>query len=480
MGNRRWSCSGLLVFLLVPLFAQTKPNVILILADDLGYSDLGIYGQDSIKTPQLDRFGSEGMRFTQFYAGSTVCAPSRSVLMSGLNIGHTRIRGNIDGATFLDQDITLAEVFKNAGYATGLIGKWGLGDTSQTGAPNKQGFDYFYGYTNQNHAHNNYPTYLILNNHRVALRNVVPNEGIYGDGYATVRLDYTPDMFSDSALGFISKNKSRPFFLYYAATPPHANNQAASGLGMEVPDDGAYVSKSWPKVEKDYAAVVSRMDGHIGRLLQSLKDNGIDSNTLVLFFSDNGAHSEGGHSATFFKSSGILRGLKRDLYEGGIRVPAMARWPGHINAGRVSAHVGAFQDMMVTLAELARIPAPTGSDGISFAPTLLGQAGQSTHQYLYFWFNESGLKQSLIQGKWKAVNGELYDLSVDPSESKDVAAQNPAILQQLQALYLTSNSSQVTVLKLPTSGVRADKPWSGLSERLTRFLNWRVDGRRNR
>ncbi|MCS7017405.1 MAG: arylsulfatase, partial [Gemmatales bacterium] len=308
--------------------AQTRPpNIVLILADDLGYGDLGCYGQKQIRTPHLDRLAAEGLRFTQFYAGSTVCAPSRCVLMTGLHTGHCYIRGNAR-YDLRPEDRTLAEILKSAGYATAHIGKWGLGHESSTGMPTRKGFDYFFGYLDQVHAHNYYPTFLIRNEAHVRLENVVPREGKYGEGVASIRRHYSHDLFTDEALRWITQHRDKPFFLYLCYTVPHANNEALNPKyvplvesrprhGMEVPDFGIYRDRSWPESEKAFAAMITRLDHDVGRLVARLRELGLDKNTLILFSSDNGPHAEGGHDPKFFQSSGGLRGMKRDLYEGG-------------------------------------------------------------------------------------------------------------------------------------------------------------------
>ncbi len=431
--------------------AGSKPNIIYILADDLGYGDLGSYGQKKIKTPHLDRMAAEGMRFTQVYAGSTVCAPSRCVLMTGLDTGHCPIRGNAR-VPLRPQDVTVATVLKGAGYATGLIGKWGLGEADSSGVPTKQGFDYFFGYLNQNHAHNYYPAFLWRNEERVPLKNEVPagaRDGEFGQGWATKKAEYSHDLFAAEALKWIEEHKDGPFFLYLALTIPHANNEGmhASGNGQEVPDLGIYRDKAWPEPSKAYAAMVTRMDADIGRLLELLKTLGIEGSTLVVFTSDNGPQKEGGNSPAFFASGGVLRGIKRDLYEGGIREPFIARWPGRIKAGSVSDHVGYFGDFMATAAELADVEPPPNLESISFVPTLLGQPEkQKRHEYLYWEFHEGGFKQAVRMGDWKAVRlgmgkpVELYDLKIDTEEKLDVAAEHPDIVAKMEGVMKSART----------------------------------------
>jgi uncharacterized sulfatase len=418
--------------------APRAPNIVLILADDLGYGDLGCYGQQRIRTPRLDRMASEGLRFTQFYAGSTVCAPSRCVLMTGLHTGHCYIRGN-KRLDLRPEDVTLAEVLKPVGYTTALIGKWGLGAEGSPGVPTRQGFDAFFGYLDQTHAHNYYPEFLYRNEKRVTLKNVVPKAGNVGQGVATKRIEYSHDLFAAEALQFVTDQKDKPFFLYLALTIPHANNEAGK-LGMEVPDLGEYAELDWPAPEKAHAAMISRMDRDVGRLFDKLAELKIDEHTLVLFTSDNGPHREGGHDPTFHRSSGELRGIKRALYEGGIRVPLIARWPRTIKPG-VSEHIGYFADILPTLAELSEVKAPDKLDGVSFAPTLLGDtANQMQHDFLYWEFYENRGVQAVRQGKWKAVRSpvtapvELYDLEADIAESKNVAQDHADVAVKLTAL----------------------------------------------
>lgn len=417
-----------------------KPNIIFILADDLGYGDLGSYGQRIIQTPNLDRLAAEGIRFTQFYAGSTVCAPSRSVLMTGRHMGHTRVRGNAGAGNYAAQtlgasDVTVARVLQQAGYATGLIGKWGLGEIESEGAPGRHGFDYFFGFVNQTHAHNHYPDFLWRNSEKVALPNVVTPAGVVpGAGYATRREQYAGDLFFAEARAFIERHRDRPFFLDLSLTVPHANNERARALGdgQEVPDYGLYAAKDWADPLKGQAAMITRMDRQIGELLAQLTQLGLDARTLVIFTSDNGPHKEGGpaYDPDFFDANGPLRGIKRSLTDGGIRVPFLARWPGRITAGGTSTHVGYFGDLMATFAELAGAVPPAAIDSLSLVPALLGRGAQAKHDYLYWEFYESGFDQAvLLGGRWKGIRlkspsvpMQIYDLASDPGETTDVAA----------------------------------------------------------
>lgn len=439
--------------------AQDRPNLIWIMADDLGYGELGSYGQTVIHTPQLDRMAGEGMRFTQFYAGATVCAPSRSVLMTGQHHGHTRVRGNAGSANPVAQalrsdDTTVATVLQQAGYRTALIGKWGLGDigAAESGLPRKQGFDEFFGYLNQHHAHNHFPDFLWRNEEKVSLPNVVAPVGQHGGGYATKAVEYADDLFADVALKFVAENKSRPFFLYWCMVVPHANNERTGALknGAEVPDFGPYAGEDWPAQDKGEAAMISRLDGYVGRLLDALREQELAENTLVIFTSDNGPHNESNHNLARFRPSGPLSGIKRSLHDGGIRVPMIAWWPGHVAAGTTSEHVGYFGDWMATAAELAGAKMPDGCDSISFAPTLLGRpAEQQEHEFLYWEFHEGGFRQAaLYQGRWKGIRRggpdapvELYDLQTDIAEKTNVAAAHPEVAATIGA-YLASARSE--------------------------------------
>ena len=433
------------------------PNIIFVMADDLGYGDLGSYGQTQIQTPRLDQMAEEGMRFTQFYAGATVCAPSRSVLMTGLHTGHTRVRGNAGRAGDLaiqalrPEDVTVAEVLGEAGYTNGLVGKWGLGDEGEAsfGLPTKQGFDHFFGYLNQVHAHNYYPEFLWLNEEKVPLRNVVARApesyGGFTGGYATERLDYTHDLFADSALAFVEQHQEEPFFLYLALTIPHANNEArhAEGHhGMEVPDYGPYADEDWPEPQKGHAAMITRMDADMGRLLDRIDSLGLGENTIIFFTSDNGPHAEGQADPTFFDSNGPLRGTKRALYDGGIRVPMIVRWTGHVPAGTTNDYVGYGGDFMATAAALAGTTPPDSLDSISLVPTLLGNDDeQAEHDYLYWEFYEQGSRQAVRMGPWKGIRQpmftgeiELYNVEDDLGEETNVAAEHPDVVEQIKAI----------------------------------------------
>jgi len=432
------------------------PNILLIHADDLGYGDLSAYGQARFETPMLDRLAREGTRFTQYYAGSTVCAPSRAALMTGRHTGHGWIRGNggfpAGDVPLRPEDVTIAEALRGAGYRTALIGKWGLGQPGTTGMPDRQGFDYAFGFLDQRHAHRQFTDHLWRNGERTG---------------TDVHRDYANDLFTQEAAAFIERDDPRPFFVYLNYTVPHAElqvpddsldefrgrfveqpfgNPAAdgrlTGARFDVPSLGY---RSQPNPRAAFAAMITRMDRDIGRLADLLRTRGIDRRTLLLFTSDNGPHREGGADPDFFKSSGGLRGIKRDLYEGGIRVPMIARWPGVIPAGRVSDHAWAHWDVLPTLAEIAGGRAPDGLDGMSMVRALRGEA-QATHASFYWEFHERGFQQAVRMGRWKAVRLkpgaalELYDLDADPHEERDVATANPDVVARVEAHLKTART----------------------------------------
>ncbi|WP_437204647.1 arylsulfatase [Planctomicrobium sp. SH664] len=419
---------------LVSAAERRLPNIVFIMGDDLGYGDIGCYGQQQIQTPHIDQLAADGIRFTNYYAGSTVCAPSRCVLMTGLHTGHARIRGNA-AIELSPEDQTVAELLKSAGYATGMFGKWGLGDEGGTGLPTRQGFDEFVGYLNQVHAHNYYPTFLIRGERRSPLRNVVPDAKKNGAGVASFRADYSPDVIREAALKFVDDVHDRPFFLYYPSTLPHANNEAKEA-GMEIPDLGPYADKDWPPPPKGTAAMISRLDTDVGELLKKLQQYQLEQETIVFFTSDNGPHREGGNDPEFFRSSGGLKGIKRSMHDGGIRVPLIVRWPGKISPGSVTDQVAYHGDLLATLCEICQIPQPPNLDSISYAPTLLGQpTRQQQHKFLYWEFYERGFQQAVRSGNWKFIlqdgEGRLYDLQQDPHEENNVARQHPGTVKQL-------------------------------------------------
>ena len=433
------------------LFAKT--NIVFILADDLGYGDIGAFGQKVLKTPRIDQMAKEGLKFTQFYAGSTVCAPSRSVLMTGKHMGRTTVRGNSTQPIVLKPgELTVASLLKNAGYQTACVGKWGIGTPDNFTNPNDVGFDHFYGYINMWHAHNFYPEFLIRNGKVEKLDNEVsekwkpyqdPKLPNSGRGVAIKKKQYAPDLIIQDALQFIEKNHKDPFFLYLALNVPHANNEAGKA-GMEVPDLYEFKDKEWPEPEKGFAAMLRNIDRDTGRILDLLKKLGIEKDTLVIFTSDNGPHQEGGHLADYFDSNGKYRGKKRDLYEGGIRVPAVAWWPGTIQPDTSNKHQWYFGDLMATAAELSGQTIPEGLDSDSFVQTLKGNPPQKDwyrKSPLYWEFNERGTSQAVRFGKWKAIRKpmftgkiELYDLSWDHDEKRDHAERRPKLVEHAENL----------------------------------------------
>ncbi|MFK5924863.1 MAG: arylsulfatase [Verrucomicrobiota bacterium] len=440
--------------------AGDRPNIIYIIADDLGYNELGCYGQKIIKTPNIDRIATEGIKFTQHYSGQAVCAPARCSLMTGYHMGHAFIRDNSNPPTRMpaykkdgifpgqtaipDETITIPELLKQKNYATAAYGKWGLGYEGSSGDPLKQGFDDFGGFLCQIHAHNHYPEYLWKNGKKITLP---------GNDRTLKGKSYSQDYFVNWGLDFIRENKEKPFFLYLPFAVPH--------LSIQVPDEEVEKYRQVIKEEKHkhrgylkhpypraaYAAMVSYMDQGVGEIMELVKKLGLDDNTIILFSSDNGPATNrlGGSDSTFFDSANGFRGTKGSLYEGGIRIPLVARWPGKIKAGTVSDHQSAFWDILPTFCDLAEIKAPEGIDGISLAPTLLGQAQQQKqHAYLYWEFSSYGGQQALRMGKWKAIRQnllkgknpviktELYDLQADPAESVDLAEKHPELLKKLE------------------------------------------------
>ena len=422
-------------FLALPALAQQparKPNIVFILADDLGIGDVGCYGAKLIQTPNIDRLAAEGAKFNQAYAGAVVCAPSRSCLMTGQHTGHTRIRENHSGRSservpLRAEDVTVAEVLKQAGYATGIFGKWGLGEPGTGGLPNRQGFDDWFGFLNQDHAVDYFTDYLWRNETKETLK------GNLNGG----RREYAQDLFTREAMRFVRAHRGDPFFLYLPYTTPHAD--------LEVPDLGPYRDKDWPEQFKTYAAMVTRMDSDIGRLMALLKETGLDRDTLVFFASDNGAGFKAGRA--FFRNTLDFREAKGSVYEGGIRAPMIARWPGNIRPGSVSEFPWAFWDFLPTAAELAGAKAPPNIDGISVLPTLLGKP-QKPHDYLYWESNggKDGFRQAIRMGDWKGVRTgltgplELYDLARDRAEKNDVAAQHPEVVARMRNALATART----------------------------------------
>ncbi len=444
--------------------SKRPPNVIYLLADDLGYAELGCYGQKWIKTPNIDRIAAEGIRFTNHYSGNAVCAPSRCCLMTGKHPGHAYVRNNGDpkhlqylkgkfGWEFPGQnpipnsEVTIAEMLKQKGYATGAMGKWGLGHFGTTGDPNKQGFDLFYGFNCQRHAHNHYPKFLWRNDKK---------EVLPGNDRTLNGKTYSQDNFTEVALEFINANKDRPFFLYMPFAIPHLSIQvpeeSLAQYKGKIPEEDhvhrGYLKHPFPRA--GYAAMVSHMDRDIGKIMTLVEKLGLDDNTLILFSSDNGPtfNRLGGSDSDFFKSAGRFRGLKGSLYEGGIRIPLVARWPGKIKPGSVSDHISAFWDIMPTIAEVTGTKTPDNIDGISLAPTLFGKIkDQTKHEYLYWEFRSYGGQQAVRLGNWKGTRQkmlrknnknplkiELYDLKKDPGEQHDVASTNPTVVARISSI----------------------------------------------
>jgi arylsulfatase A len=426
-----------------------RPNIILIQADDLGYGDLSAYGQGRFQTPGIDRLAREGIRFTNYYAGSTVCAPSRAALLTGYHTGHTWIRGNGE-ISMRPEDVTIAMLLRDAGYRTAVIGKWGLGRPGTTGQPDKKGFEYSFGFLDHRHAHRQFTDHLYRN------AESVPTD---------LKNDYVNDLFTKEAESFVQRNDSRPFFLYLNYTVPHAelrvpedSLKAVQGRFPETPfvnakadaiekgPDGPSLGyRSQPTPRAAFVAMITRMDRDIGRLTDLIRDRKLDQNTLIMFISDNGPHREGGADPDFFKSSGGLRGIKRDLYEGGIRVPMIARWVGTIPATRVSYHEWAHWDVLPTLTEVAGAKTPAGIDGMSMTRALRGET-QPTHDFMYWEFHERGFQQAVRMGKWKAVRLkkdaplELYDLPNDPIEAHNVAEGNPDVVAKIEKYLATART----------------------------------------
>jgi arylsulfatase len=436
---------------------QTKPNIIFILADDLGHGDLGCYGQTKIRTPHLDRIAKEGMRFTNFYAGCSVCAPSRCTLMTGMHLGHATVRNNMqrkageEGQHRMAPDtVTVAQRLKQAGYATAIVGKWGLGMPEENSSPLDFGFDHHYGYLCQGFAHTFYPPHLWNDDKQVFLKGNPPY--IYGqkEPIPLSGQAYAHDLMTDDGLAWVKDHHENPFFLYLAFTIPH--------LSLQVPDDSLeeYLGQ-WPETpvtdskhyanhptpRAAYAGMITRMDRDIGRLMALLKELQIDDNTLVMFASDNGAvFALNGTDPEFFQSNGNLRGYKQDLYEGGIRTPFLARWPEKIPAGTTNDFLGAFWDFLPTACELARVDPPDNIDGVSLVPTLLGRDDdQKQHEDLYWEYHSGGGSQAVRFGDWKAIRHnvrkkdaeskiELFDLAKDPGEKQNLAGEHPDLVER--------------------------------------------------
>ena len=433
--------------LAVPVTAK-QPNIIYILLDDAGYGDLNCYGQTKFSTPNIDRLAAEGLRFTDHYSGSTVCAPTRCSLMTGVHTGHCYVRGNREvkpegQAPIPGDTVTLAKLLQKAGYVTGGFGKWGLGAPGSEGAPERQGFDHFYGYNCQRQAHNYYPTHLWNNTHKVPL-----------DGKT-----YAHDLIMDESLKFVRANKRGPFFCFLPVTIPHAAmhvpEEYAAPFREKFPEFkdkiGRYAGPSIKNPIAAFAGMMVKIDQDVGRLMTLLAELQIEENTLVLLSSDNGPHREGGHDPTFFNSNAGLRGFKRDLYEGGIRAPLIARWPGKITAGTESDHISAQWDMLPTFCEFAGTDTPDGGDGVSLVSTLLGKSDQQKkHKYLYWEFFEQGGKRAVRFGNWKTVQQnlhktsdgpiELFDLQRDRSETNDVAQKHPDVIAKAKQYFAAAHT----------------------------------------
>ena len=485
MGKIKFLLPGMATIALVPFINQSfaqkesaRPNIIYILADDLGYGDIGCYGQKYIKTPNIDRLAAEGIRFTQHYTGAPVCAPARCCLLTGKNAGHSFVRDNLElkdsdayktGQTPLPgETFTLAEMLKKSGYSTAIIGKWGLGSIASSGAPNKQGFDFFYGYADQVHAHNHYPDFLWRNDKQEFISGNVATVHPKIDKTLTVDKNeykkyigthYSLDLMADEAVKFIGENRNNPFFLYLAFVTPHKALQVPdeslemyNGKFDEQPYDGKAGYTPHPRPLSAYAAMITRMDSKVGAILQKLKELGIDDNTIVMFSSDNGPAGGGGLNNRFFNSSGGLRGMKGQVYEGGIREPFIVRWPGKVTPGKTTDQVSAQYDLMATLADL------TGqklneTDGISFLPTLFGQTEkQKKHEYLYWEFSSGDGQYAVRMGNWKGVRTgvssnpnkqwEIYDLSSDQAETKNLADQHPELVVKFNQIVTRRTPSQ--------------------------------------
>ncbi len=440
-----------------PVNESVKPNIIYIMADDLGYADLGCYGSKRIKTPNIDQLANEGMLFTRHYAGTSVCAPSRCALMTGLHTGHGQVRDNLQWepygqAPLAENTITVAIRLKEAGYQNALIGKWGLGVESTTGDPLKQGFDYYLGYLCQVLAHNHCPGYLLENGHKVLLDNKVQHTDTsdWSKGLASYPIErnqFSQDLFTEKALQFIEKNQKNPFFLYFPVIIPHDNGEAPKGKKYsDIPSFDPYSNEAWTESEKGYAAMITYLDTEVGKIMERLETLGLDENTLVIFTSDNGGDAPDG----FYAETNLpLRGHKRDLYEGGIRVPFIARWKGKITAGKKSHHLSAFWDFMPTVCEMAGLQNSESIDGISYLPELLGKT-QKKHSSLYFEFHEQGGKQAVIQDNWKCIRlnvkdpqktiVELYNLDHDEAEKNNLALKYPEKVSELVLLMQNSRT----------------------------------------
>jgi arylsulfatase A len=424
---------------------NSKPNIIFILADDLGYGDLGCYGQEVIKTPSIDKLASDGMRFTQAYAGSTVCAPSRCVLMTGYHTGKAYIRNNGAIATgerinLPESTVTVAKILQENGYVTGLFGKWGLGEPETEGIPNKQGFSEFYGFLNQGHAHRFYVDHAWYNTEKV----------FFPENEQDKEVTNVAEWYFGKLKDFIRGNKDRPFFIYYATQLPHAELRApeqdmkqyltnGKSIFHEIPFEGRGNYRATDMPFATYAAMVSQLDRHVSEINGLLEELGIDKNTIIIFTSDNGPHREGGYFPETFNSSGGLRGIKRDLYEGGIRVPMIVKWPRKIKAGSTSNYPWAFWDFLPTVTDLLGVKPPAGLDGVSSLPVWKGiEMDRPNPLYWEFILPNNQVRIAIRDGKWKGViyglqsNLQLFDLEEDPFESKNLASEHAEIVDDLK------------------------------------------------
>lgn len=431
----------------IPVRHSAKPNIVFVLADDMGIGDVGCYGQRRIATPNIDRLAAYGLRFTHHYAGSTISAPSRCALLTGKHTGHGSVRGNLGTKDGFDFELpagetTVAEILKKSGYATACVGKWGLGGPGTAGSPHNKGFDYFFGYLSQVAAHRYYPDHLYENDRKVLL-----------DGKT-----YSHFLIMDKGIEFIEQHADEPFFVYFAITPPHAD--------LDYPDIGRYEGrfeeppydpakkgnfKNNENPRATYASMIAEIDANVGRILETLEAHGVLDNTLFIFSSDNGVHDVGGHDPDYFDSNGPFRGYKRDLYEGGVRTPFVVSWPAVITRSRETGHISAFWDFLPTVCDLTGMPLPDGIDGISYLPTLLGQdESQREHEYIYYEFYGQGGKQSILKEGWKLVRlrlripgkivEELYNLDRDPSETHNLIGKYPGKAKELRALAATART----------------------------------------
>ena len=479
-------CATLTSALAAPASKVSKPNIVFILADDLGWGELGCYGQKKIRTPNIDRLASEGIRFTRHYSGAPVCAPARNVLLTGLHSGHSEIRGNKKAAhgeegqwPISAKALTIAKVLKDAGYATGAVGKWGLGPVGSSGDPNKQGFDLFFGYNCQSVAHSYFPPHLWRNNQKIII-NKVPIDAHQKKPAGEVKLEdyqaetYAPDLIEAEAIRFIERSGTEPFFLFCAFTEPHVAMQPPKRLVDSYPaewDDQPYRGQSGylphPRPRAAYAATITSLDEHVGKLIDALTKKGLAENTILIFTSDNGtthragdpAFGIGGVDARFFNSTAGLRGFKGSVYEGGLRVPLIVRWPGKVKPGSTSDFPSYFPDHFATLCDILKLSPPGRRDGVSLLPALLGQGPPGRNPMVWV-FPEYGGQVCVRVGDFKAIRRnlqtdqpgewEVYDVSKDPAENNDVAVEHPEIIARaIEILRAEMDQNPVFPLKVP-------------------------------